>query len=305
MTIPSRLPTPARWPRLIISFPSADFGTGTLTVTPFAASVAVVSTLPHSTYGQSVSFTVNVSGGGPTPTGTVQFLVDGTAFGTAVTLAGGRATSPSTTLLGAGNHTVEADYSGDSNYSASTGTYTQGVSKAHLTVTADPQSKAYGAAVPALTYRISGFVNGDTSRCSERHSRFEHVRSLLQPRGGIPDHRDGRHLVGGQLRLPQPGQRHLDGQQGAVDRDGRLEDQDLRGTVANPHGDAERVCQRGHLKCGQWCPALTTAATAASHVTGSSYPVFVNAGSLRAANYSFVFVNGSLESQSGSALHHG
>ena len=41
-------------------------------------------------------------------------------------------------------------------------------------------------------------------------------------------------------------------------------------------------------------PALTTAATAAGHVTGSSYPVFVSVGSLRAANYSFVFVNGAL-----------
>ena len=62
--------------------------------------VSVGSTLANSTYGQSVSFTVNVSGGGPIPTGTVQFLVDGTDFGTAVTLAGGSATSPSTTLLG-------------------------------------------------------------------------------------------------------------------------------------------------------------------------------------------------------------
>jgi len=37
------------------------------------------------------------------------------------------------------------------------------ITRAHLTVTADPQTKAFGAAVPALTYRISGFVNGDTS----------------------------------------------------------------------------------------------------------------------------------------------
>src|SRR5262249_20268981 len=37
------------------------------------------------------------------------------------------------------------------------------ITKAHLTVTADPQTKAFGAAVPSLTYRISGFVNGNTS----------------------------------------------------------------------------------------------------------------------------------------------
>ena len=62
-----------------------------------------------------------------------------------MTLAGGNATSPSTTLLGAGNHTVKADYSGDLNYSATSGIYIQDVSKAHLTVTADPQSMLMGS----------------------------------------------------------------------------------------------------------------------------------------------------------------
>ena len=87
--------------------------------------MAVGSTLPSSTYGQSVSFTVTVSGGGPMPQGTVQFVVDGTNFGSPVTLSGGTATSASTTLLGAGSHTVEAQYSGDANYAANTGSYTQ------------------------------------------------------------------------------------------------------------------------------------------------------------------------------------
>ena len=111
-------------------FPSADFGSGTLTVTPGAVTVGVGSTLPNSTYGQSVSFTVTVSGGGPTPTGTVQFMVDGTDLGAPVMLSGGSATSPSTTLLAAGNHVVVAQYSGDPNYAANSGSYTQVVNKA-------------------------------------------------------------------------------------------------------------------------------------------------------------------------------
>ena len=78
-----------------------------------------------------------------------------------MSLAGGIATSPSTTLLGAGNHTIEADYSGDPNYSATSGIFNQGVGKAYLTVTADPKSKVYGAALPTLTATLSGFVNGD------------------------------------------------------------------------------------------------------------------------------------------------
>ena len=103
---------------------------GTFTVGSSLPQVSVGSTLPGSTYGQSVSFTVSVSGGGPTPTGTVQFLVNGTDSGTALTLSGGSATSPSTTLLGAGNHTVKASYSGDPNYAANSGTYTEVVNQA-------------------------------------------------------------------------------------------------------------------------------------------------------------------------------
>ena len=37
------------------------------------------------------------------------------------------------------------------------------VTTAPLTITADNQTKAYGAALPTLTASYSGFVNGDTS----------------------------------------------------------------------------------------------------------------------------------------------
>ena len=83
-------------------FPAAGFVNGTLTVTPAtSASVVAGSTLPNSTYGQSIRFTATVSGGGPVPTGTVQFIVDGTNFGNPVALVNGSATSTATTTLGA------------------------------------------------------------------------------------------------------------------------------------------------------------------------------------------------------------
>src|SRR4029077_16527868 len=41
------------------------------------------------------------------------------------------------------------------------------VTKAHLTVTADPQTRAYGAANPTLTATISGFVNGENLGSSD------------------------------------------------------------------------------------------------------------------------------------------
>jgi hypothetical protein len=48
------------------------------------------------------------------------------------------------------------------NYSVTTKSGTLWVNLAVLTVTADPQSRSYGAANPTLTATISGFVNGDT-----------------------------------------------------------------------------------------------------------------------------------------------
>ena len=149
------------------SFPSADFGTGTLTVTQDSATVVVGSTLPGSTYGQSVSFTVVVSGNGPSPQGTVQFLVDGTDLGSPVTLSGGSATSTSAALLGAGNHTIEADYSGNSGYAANTGTYTQVVNQAPLSIVPDNLSRQVGQPNLPLTYHFTGFVNGDTAATAD------------------------------------------------------------------------------------------------------------------------------------------
>ena len=145
------------------NFPSVDFKNGTLTVTPDMAKVALSSTVPGSTYGQSVSFTVVVSGSGPAPEGTIQFLIDGVNFGSPVTLSGGDATSTTTAELGAGSHTILADYSGDPNYGASDGTYTQVVNQAPLSIVPDDLSRAVGQANPTLTYQLTGFVNGDTA----------------------------------------------------------------------------------------------------------------------------------------------
>jgi len=146
--------------------PSGPVGTFSVSLNKNVASVQVSSSLPNSTYGQSVSFTVTVSGGGPTPGGTVQFVVDGSDLGGLITLSGGTGTSPSTTLLGAGSHTVVAQYSGDPNYSANTGSYTQDVNQASLTLVADNQSMNHYDTVPSLTYHYTGFVNGDTATSS-------------------------------------------------------------------------------------------------------------------------------------------
>ena len=51
------------------------------------------------------------------------------------------------------------------------------VTPAPLTVTANPQTKVYGAALPALTYQVNGFVNGDTSSILSGSPTFTTVAS--------------------------------------------------------------------------------------------------------------------------------
>jgi hypothetical protein len=118
-----------------------------------------------SIYGQPVKFTATVSPliGNRTPTGSVQFQLDGSNFGAPVTLTNGTATSMSISTLAAGLDQIAAVYAGNGNFAASTGTYAQNVNPAPLVVTALSQSMIYGGALPALTASYSGFVNGDTA----------------------------------------------------------------------------------------------------------------------------------------------
>jgi hypothetical protein len=102
-----------------------------------------------------------------TPTGTAQFTVDGVATGALVTLSGGVATySLSTTGLTVGVHTVQATYSGDTNYAGSKGAFSLNVtsstvpdftlSPATTTVTA-----THGQAAPGVVFTVAA-LNGFT-----------------------------------------------------------------------------------------------------------------------------------------------
>src|SRR5262249_896408 len=55
-----------------------------------------------------------------TPTGTVQFIVDGVNFGAAVALSAGGTASIKDSALSVGAHTITASYSGDSSHDSST-----------------------------------------------------------------------------------------------------------------------------------------------------------------------------------------
>jgi|GEM_PF-6501179 len=115
-----------------------------------------------STYGQSVTFTATVAATSGTATGTVTFMDGTTTLGTASLNGSGVATF-STTALSAGTHTITATYNPTGFFAGSSGSVSQVVNKAALTVTANNQSSVYGSPLPALTYSYSGLVNGDTS----------------------------------------------------------------------------------------------------------------------------------------------
>jgi uncharacterized protein involved in high-affinity Fe2+ transport len=75
-------------------------------------------------------------------------------------------TPPMGTVLDAGsNSTLSVTFTptDTTTYTNATLAVTIGVQKAPLTITANNQSKAYGAALPALTVGYSGFVNGDST----------------------------------------------------------------------------------------------------------------------------------------------
>jgi len=103
-------------------------------------STTVTSSANPSVFGQSVTFTAtvdNTSGDSATPTGSVQFSIDGVAFGGAVALSGLGATATATsgataTLTVSGSqHTIDAVYMNtDGGFSGSSGSLSQAVNPA-------------------------------------------------------------------------------------------------------------------------------------------------------------------------------
>ena len=137
-----------------------------------ASTIDVSASVPTSTYGDSVTFTAQVSGGVGIPTGSVDFF-DGDPTGGGIELgsdgldAQGFATYSTSTLHVAGSpYSIFAVYNPDasSNYASSTTTTPASltVDPASLTITANDASNVYGDPLPTFTFSYSGFQNGDT-----------------------------------------------------------------------------------------------------------------------------------------------
>src|SRR6202030_231218 len=93
--------------------------------------------------GETVTFTASVAATAPgsgTPTGTVNFLEGSTTLASGVSLNGSDQATFTTSSLTVGSHTITANYSGDTNFSTSTGSDSaapQVVNQASTTTTLD------------------------------------------------------------------------------------------------------------------------------------------------------------------------
>ena len=154
---------------------SAAFtGTGILHVTtgalpPSTTTVSRTSGSSPSTYGNSLTFTATVTGS--SPTGTVQFKVNGAAQGGPVTLVGGSAALVTNSLPVTGSpHQITAYYSGDANNApsdSSASPVSQAITAKALTAgLTGTVAKTYDgtttAALAAGNYSLPGVLSADT-----------------------------------------------------------------------------------------------------------------------------------------------
>jgi Big-like domain-containing protein len=131
----------ANWNTRIGSFKFPSCGQSQTSTT-----TTVTSSLPTSTFGQSVTFTASVSPSAAT--GNVQFFDGGNSLGT-IPLSGGSA-SLTTASLTAGTHSITASYGGDANFASGTSSaMTQAVNQASTTtaLTSSLNTSTFGQAV--------------------------------------------------------------------------------------------------------------------------------------------------------------
>jgi hypothetical protein len=143
--------------------PDVGFGSSgdiiTQTVAAAGVDLDVESSASGGSYGAPVSFTATVGSrqvGTGTPTGFVQFNVDGQPLGNAVELTDGQAASPTVSDLEPGAHTVTVVYSGDIHFVPAITSLTQDVDRigTTTTLTASTTSPTYGQSV-ALTATVA------------------------------------------------------------------------------------------------------------------------------------------------------
>ena len=142
---------------------TSDLATVSITVVKANSSTTIASSANPSAYSTPITLTATVTpvpAGSAIPGGSMTFMDGTTTIGSAAVNVG--IATLATSALTAGSHALTAVYSGDSNFNTSTSSsLTQNVNKKAASVTPNATSKAYGAADPALTGTLSGFLAAD------------------------------------------------------------------------------------------------------------------------------------------------
>ena len=126
--------------------------------------VTLTVALPAQTeiYGQSFPEVVAFSSITAAPTGTITFAADHTLCTFTGTLSPTTTCTALNSSLGVGTHIISFNYSGDTNYSAASGTVTLTVTPAPLAEIVNNANRAYGTTNPAFSGTLTGAVAGDT-----------------------------------------------------------------------------------------------------------------------------------------------
>ena len=130
---------------------SISYAAGTLTVTPVA--LVITANAQSNIYGAAL----------PTLTASYSGLVNGDTASSLTTQPVLTTTATSASHVSGNPYTITASGAVDADYNISYASGAFTVTPAPLSITANNQSKVYGAAIPSLTASFTGFVNGDTS----------------------------------------------------------------------------------------------------------------------------------------------
>ena len=142
-----------------------------------------------------------------------------------------------------GTYPITASGAVGPNYTIAYVNGTLTVTAATLTVTADSETKAYGAVNPMLTVSYSGFVNGDTATSLTTPPSVATTATAASAVGTYPITASGAVSPNYTIGYVD---RHVDGHAGGADGDGDQRDEDVRRREPDVDGDLQRLRQRRH-----------------------------------------------------------
>jgi hypothetical protein len=261
----------------------AGIGSDGLDIYTLTSNQITFTTIPIETYGDSpITLDATASSGLP---------VSYTVISGPATIVGN-----TLTITGAGMVTVEATQGGNADFPpASPVDQSFTVSPAHLTVTANPQSRLYGLATPTFTYTIAGFVNGENAvsagvtgtpvlSTNATPSVAGSPYAINVDVSGMSASNYEFTGIAGQLAITKA---HLTVTANAQNRLYGQDNPVLTFTITGFANGENATSVSGS-------PVLSTTATSSSPVTGSPYAINIDVSGMTAANYDFTGAAGQL-----------